>query len=566
MSQVVDVDWQFAAVIVATFLAGVIAAVMAKYGWRHRERRTGRPFAALMGGVSVWSFTYGGLILSDSLYAMVVFENVGFVGAVVVPVAWFVLALEYAGFGDAITKRTLAALAVEPLVTLGLVWTNGLHGFVYHDLSVIQSGPVTLLALEPTWYYYLNIVYSYLLLAAGMVLLGTVVVRANRLHRKQSLVLIVGACIPLAANATFNLVPELNPVPNYDMTSFAFTLTGICFAVALFRYRLLDLVPVARKRLVERMNDGVLVLAPDGTIVDANPRGRSLLGDGGIGTHVAETPIGDVAGDGGVRTVEIDGESRSFDVSASPVSDVRGTTAGTVVVLRDVTELEILQAHRQRLSVLNRLLRHNVRNEINVIGGRADLLGDAGGDTEKHVRAIERATRRIHSISSRAREVETVIGGHTENDGPVDVATISANVAESVADVHQTAAVEWDGPAHAWIDGIDSEQCELALNALLEESIEQNPNRPARVWVAVETTPDTVRVAVADDGPGIPDLEASVVAPDQDAFMDQGTGLGRWLARWVAEAADGDATVTDNDHDGTTVVLALPRADPPTER
>ena len=69
------------------------------------------------------------------------------------------------------------------------------------------------------------------------------------------------------------------PIPGLDPTPFAFTLSGLLLFVGLFRFRLLDLMPVARATLVESLLDGVLVVDARGRIVDLNPAAWRLLGD-----------------------------------------------------------------------------------------------------------------------------------------------------------------------------------------------------------------------------------------------------------------------------------------------
>lgn len=556
------IDWQLLGFLSPAFSAGVLAMGLAAYTWRHRDRRAGLPFVVSMVGVSIWSLAYGVMLAADSRTVMVFFQRLAFFGVVLVPTAWLALTIEYAGREEWLTTRTLGLLAIEPVVVLVLVWTGDLHGLILRDVAVTSAGPATLVDLTYGPVYWANLAYSYLLVAVGIALIGSVVVRANRLHRKQSLILLLGATVPLGANATFNLVPALNPLPSYDLTTLAFSLTGLCFAVALFRYRLLDLTPVAREQLVARMDDGVVVVAADGTVVDANAAAQAIVGDEVVGEPVATTPL--AVGGGvteGFRTIEVAGDTRSYDVSVTPITDFRGETAGEFVVFRDITQLEILQSHRQRLSVLNRLLRHNVRTEVNVITGRLTLLDEDRPDLpDEHIAAIERATERIHSLSEQAHHIETTIADADERPGPTEVVDASATTAARVGDSYPAAEIEWTGPERAAVAGIDRPRYEQALEALLENAIEHNPDRPARVWIAIERDADTVRVAVSDDGPGIPHGERAILERERETPLEHGSGLGLWLVRWIVEAADGEIHFENNEYDGTTVVLAFRRA------
>lgn len=557
-------EWQPSLALVPTFAAGLIAAILAVYVWHHRDRRAARPFTALLVGLCIWSVGYGIQLGFAAKEPMLAFDKVAFVGSVIVPTAWLLLAVEYAGYERWLSRRVLGALAVEPVVTLALVWTNERHGLIWRDVSVDASGPITILDLTFGPAYWANFGYSYLLVAVAVVLLASVVVRANRIHRRQSLVLLVGALVPLGANAAFNLVPRLNPVENLDLTTFAFAVTSLCFALALFRYRMLDLVPVARARLVERMDDGVVVIAADGTIVDLNPTAATVLANGRIGSPVSRTAIGDPEGVvEGYVSVDVDGESLSFDVSAMPISDFRGEQAGRFALMRNVTQLQVLRAHEQRLSVLNRLLRHNVRNELNVIAGRSRYLADqVEGSTSTHLDAIERATERIERLSDRARHIESTIANHDPREGPIDVAAIGARTLESVGADHPDAELELRGAERARATGVGREQFRRALEALVENAVVHNTSRPPRAWIDVETTDGTVRVSVADDGPGIPEMERSIIERGQETPLEHGTGLGLWLVKWIVDAANGDISFAKNETGGSTVTIELRRARP----
>lgn len=554
-------EWRPSPYLLPTFLAGAITAVLAAYAWQHREKRAARPFVALMIGLVIWSVGYGLELGFASLEPMLWFDRVGFVGSVIVPTAWLVLCLEYAGYERLLSRRTVAALAVEPVLTLAFVWTSGHHGLVWAQTGLDASGPVTVPALSFGPVYWLNFAYSYLLVAGGLVLLGSVAVRANRIHRRQSFVLVVGSVVPLGANLAFHLVPRWNPVTNLDLTTTAFAVTGLAFALALFRYRMLDLVPVARERLVERMDDGVVVLASDGTIVDRNPAARRALSDAPVGTTVAKTAIGDTDGVvEGYVTLEVDGEERSYDVSATPISDFRGEAAGQFVVMRDITELQILRAHEQRLSVLNRLLRHNIRNELNVITGRSELLSDSiDGPEREHLDAIDRATERVLDISEQARHVDMTVADETASD-PVDLAAVTTETVDALGDAHPDADIECERLEAARILGVRRRHVRRLVEELLENAIVHNDGPTPRVEVRVEQSDSRVRLVVTDDGPGIPVLERGIVDRERETALEHGTGLGLWLAKWIVDAAGGRISFSGNDQGGTTVVVDLPPA------
>ncbi|WP_322486939.1 histidine kinase N-terminal 7TM domain-containing protein [Chloroflexus sp.] len=122
---------------------------------------------------------------------------------------------------------------------------------------------------------------SYLLLLLSLIILVTGYARANGVFRKQILIVLLSFAIAWANSIIF--VASLNPLPGADSTPFAFSIASILFAYALFRYRLFDVVPIARSLLIEQMKDGVLVLDANNRIVDINPAGKLWLPHAEIG-------------------------------------------------------------------------------------------------------------------------------------------------------------------------------------------------------------------------------------------------------------------------------------------
>ena len=553
--------WQFSVYLVPNFLAGAVAALLAAYAWRKRDQRAALPLALMMAGLAVWSVCYGIELGFSTIEPMLGWDAVAFVGSVVVPTAWLLLAVDYAGYEEWITPRTVALLAVEPALTLALVWTNDVHGLIWRSASVDATAPIAVPALVFGPAYWVNLAYSYLLVAAGILLIASVALRASRIHRRRSFVLLAGVVAPLGANVLFNVFPAANPIPNLDLTPFAFAATGGLYALALFRFRMLELAPTARETLVEAMDDGVVVVDADGRVVDLNPAAREALGEDAIGRPLEETAVGDAEVRGrSLLELPVDDESRTYVVSSTTLTDFRGDAVGRFVHLRDITQLQVLRDHEQRLSVLNRLLRHNLRNELNVIAGESEVLAESleGADRDR-LGKIHAAADRMLDIGEKARHVETTIDPGPSEVVPVDVAGIVRDVAGRLDDAYPEATIEVDAPAEARGAAVGSEQLTVAVENLGENAIEHNPAPAPSVRFAVECTDRSVRVSVADDGPEIPEMERAAIARDRETPLLHGSGVGLWLVRWIVDASAGDLAFEARTPEGNVVTIDLPR-------
>jgi PAS domain S-box-containing protein len=270
--------------------------------------------------------------------------------------------------------------------------------------------------------------------------------------------------------------------------------------------------------------------------------------------------IDDRAREGEVVTEEVRRRTaegvRDFLFRGIPYGSDGGVRA--LGVYTDITDQKRLQ---RRLRVLNRVLRHNVRNEMTVVIGYAELLADEldGGRLTDAAGELLDSAREVSAISQQARAVEKVF--RSDADGPTDVSTVARAAARTVGDAHPDVTVDvaaGDPQYAATDDGI-----RLAVENLIENAIEHNDGDGPHVRVETLTVDaDTVGIRVADDGPGIPAHERSVVAGDQEVTqLEHGSGLGLWVVKWLVEAAGGTVRFAESDLGGTAVTVELPRSD-----
>jgi PAS domain S-box-containing protein len=224
-------------------------------------------------------------------------------------------------------------------------------------------------------------------------------------------------------------------------------------------------------------------------------------------------------------------------------------------IYTDITE----QKERQRrLQVLNRVLRHNLRNDLTVVMGLADELDDRLDDEEltSLLERLQEKAAQIASLSDRAREIERSVRRDNADTSSIDIPDSVESLVETYERQYEV-TIDTSLPDQE-IRGADG-RFRRVVGELLENSIEHAGEAPS-VSVTVETTPGTVSVTVADDGPGIPDHELAVVTGDEPITqLSHGSGLGLWLVIWVVESYGGTVAFGD---DGTAVTLSIPRIDP----
>lgn len=213
---------------------------------------------------------------------------------------------------------------------------------------------------------------------------------------------------------------------------------------------------------------------------------------------------------------------------------------GAQGVARDVSG-----RHRreQMIRVLNRVLRHNLRNEINVIDGYLKLLQpQLTGENAVYARRITDATDRLASLGETARKLESDLD-MTQAFEPEDVVGMVTRVAEQVVERHQNVLVFVDttDPISAQCDS----RLEPALWELLDNAARYGGDEPT-IRVKISSVDGCVNIRILDDGPGLPDEERRILSMNHETPLEHSDGFGLWLVQWIVESLGGELNVLEN--------------------
>ncbi len=377
--------------------AALICLALAAQGWKRRKNPGGIYFVLLMISVAWWSATAAFELSATGVAVRLWNAKLQYLSVASVAPLWLLFAL---GHGQRLKKiRPLpqALLWLLPFILVALAFSNERHGLVWPSIRPASPQPGSLLIYEHGPAIWVHLIYSYLFFLVGSALLVRDALRFHGLYRRQAIWLMAGVLFPWVGNAVYML--KLGPV-GLDFTPLAFTAGGLCVGYSLFRYKLLDIVPVAHSVLIDSIADSIIVLDAENRILELNPAGRRLLG---ISSDFIGRPLLDFlrpwpdfgvlassllteTGDRLVRWPEI---RRWMDIRISLLPGRHGEVYGRLIVLRDVTEAKA--GEEDQAAFLDRIERQKqaiVRLAFYPAISSGDLTAAAAAVVEASARAL----------------------------------------------------------------------------------------------------------------------------------------------------------------------------------
>lgn len=540
--------------LLSLLISVVLGSASAILAWREGSKPGARALVLLLSGQVFWSIALIFRLRTPSVEAKLFWMHVMWIGVVAVPLGWVLFALEYTGRDRFVNPRYVAALAVVPVVTVFLVGLGprqdllriGIAG--YTDAGIVQNENGGI------WYWVVA-AYTYVLGGAGGVLLLELVLSRLFTFRKQAYALMGALIAPWATNLGYLTNVFNTPI---DPTPIAFSISGVVYLFALRHFDLLKTNPApnnrARKLVFNGVQEGVIVLDIGDNIIDINepalemlqiPR-PDILGSSALETIPEYEEFPESGSFGDFLTIETQSGERDFEVEITKITSDRGQTIGRVVTFKEVTEF---LRQEQRLEVLNRVLRHNIKTETNLI------LGYAEGASGENAERMKDSALRIEEMGQKGREAIRLFRRARENSDFKSINTIVEECAREATSRFSDSAIEYQQADRD--AAVNSLLKPVLLNAI-ENGIEHNDSDEPRIEIVTAVTEDSVTVEIRDNGPGIPEHELSVLSEGVETPLQHGSGLGLWIITWGVDLLGGNVQFKENVPTGTVVTVSVP--------
>lgn len=453
-------------------------------------------------------------------------------------VAWLWFAVEHTGRGPDLTRRRLFA---GTGTAVGVVFAMQL------PVSTIQYASAAIITISTTY---------------GIVA-GTFLLSQATLKRKI-VPLWQGVLLPISGSSLVLIwfVASLTRLQDSVVQNLILATalgSGVPLAASVFTEAAEDTAKqarLARDVVLDEISEGVIVTDTRGSIIHLNETSRQLF----LGTQSEDAFGSDFESLTGVRPDELrdtpvdrelttEGGRRWFEVTHSPMTERDGDRTGDIYTFRDVTAR---RTNQQQRNVLLRLLRHNLRNSVDVIRAHADLLADH----PKHGEQVANSASELATMSETVTEMDQLLSQEVIEQERISVGNLAREVGEQVTDNFGGTVTVDTEPATLYTSRkvVRTILTELISNGVKHAEIDEPP-----VHVSVRKSADGVVLTIEDEGPGVPEEEYTVLESVEQSQLRHGRGLGIWMAQWTVTRLGGTLSF-DADSSGTVVTVQIPRS------
>lgn len=347
-----------------------------------------------------------------------------------------------------------------------------------------------------------------------------------------------------------------------------------------------DLTSEQYQTLIRQGSDAISIVAKDGTIRYQSPNSAQIKGwepDSLVGENIFDYIHPDdqhrvienfqslVDTDGYIdKTAEFRFKTKNrgwiwLEVTgASPGTDA--PIDGYITTSRDISERkkreQQIATQRDDLELLNSVLRHDLRNDLQVVIARLDVLSDHVDETGREsLEAAHENAQDAIDLTTTARDLSEIMLAEEAETQQVNLKPILTDVIDHICSAYPDAKVTVEGTIPQ-VTVTANELLDSVFVNLLSNAIQHNDKAMAEVTVSVSRDKETILIQVADNGPGIPDDQKEEIFGKGDAGLESsGTGMGLYLAQSLVDIYRGDIWVEDNDPEGSVFQVELSMAE-----
>lgn len=518
------------------------------------------------------------ILLSNTNIRPIYFEYITYIGAMYTAVEFMMIAILFKNKNADTTKAHW--LYLVPTILLLILWTNDFHHLFYIEYSTTFAGTV----YGPMLYVFM--VYSYTLVLAAFIMITIKTVKQSGFFSIQTALVILGALVPVVFNAfgALRIIPS-----NVYIMPITYTVTAVCFYIAIIRLKALNVIPVTLKAIVDNMSDAFVVISEDGTIADLNKtfiekfkafgeikdkdnlfkiiKASKLLDLDEVQKDIAEA-VEKEATITKEYHIQKDAYERYFEVDFQPVKSKDGTEyVATLILLRDITtakkDMEMMLKN-ESLVMLGELaggVAHDINTPISAIkSGLLMFKTIAKSDDEKMlVERMDSCADKIVTLTNSLRNQIRNIGSNDVSE--VNVTAVVKDVAVIIHNelTKNKVTLNLDIKKDLVVKGNSAKLSQVITNIVVN-AIQAYENKGGIVNLVVDKVGDNAIIFVEDFAGGIPEnIRDNIGKNILTTKGVSGTGFGLYLAYSVITGAfGGEITFDTQEGHGTTFYIKIP--------
>ncbi|MCH6235447.1 histidine kinase N-terminal 7TM domain-containing protein [Cognataquiflexum rubidum] len=548
-----------------------------------------RWFAFTMLFVSIWALGYGFELSVKSLEAMLFWIKIEYIGISMAPGTWLWFSIKYSGLEKYATPKIFFLIFLVPAITFLMVLTNEFHHLHYQEVTVDESGPFPLLAIKIGPWYYIHLSFFYISLFVGILILLYKFKNADTVFKKQNNLLVLAGLFPWAFNLIYLF--GFRPFGHIDLTPYAFLIMYIFVGIALIRFDLFSIKPIARDKVFEVITKGILVFDPHFRIIDFNPHIGKILEQPLsflIGKKLEEivgekTELESFLKQG--EKVEIESSlnlvsgKKDLSIEYVPIKDKKGVSLGMMVIFEDITLKKSIQnqirKQAEELKNLNSLkdklftiISHDLKGPIFGIRELIKLSFDGVISKEEFFEILPEINKNMDSVSILLENLLAWTSSQLKGEYlEKKIFELDKLVEQQVSLFEKvtkekgiTLTLQKYGNLQVFAD---KNMIDLAIRNLISNAIKFS-GQGDYVTVILKENEETIAVKVKDTGLGISEenLEKlknreSFTTPGKDKTT--GTGLGMLLVHDYVVKNGGELHIQSQIEKGSEFSFSLPK-------
>lgn len=563
-----------------------IASLFLSFAFWDRRKVYGATYFSLIGIANlIWTLGNMVEILADHLPTKILGLTIAYFGVPFISFLWAAGTFSFITRGKEPTKKSFFMLAIIPIITTLLMITNQYHGLLFNYLGKYKSGEFFLISYDPGPWYYVNVIYSYITIIVTIIYLVVLKNKLEKYYRKQIWLLIFSAVPPWIFS--FVHVVGLRSFMPIDYSSSAFVITAMLLGWAVYKYGLFDIIPAARDRVIDAMEDCILVLDKMDRIIDLNPAATRLFGAKEIiGQNLRDAfpkirALKRLTGESQLVQNEIKIDDKIFEVVSSAVTDKKGNDIGSVYTFRDITKRknseDALRIREYELSDLNRtkdkffsIISHDLKNPFQSILGYTQMMReeyDSISDQEK-----KEILDSLVGVSKKTQQLlENLLNWAKVQSGKIKVYNEEIFLNEIAVQVFETVSVQAHFKKIKLTSKIpsnvilftDFDMISVIIRNLVTNALKFT-HASGQVEVGAIPYSKYVEIYVKDNGIGMSEEQVYSLFNFKNSTVERGTkgergtGLGLILCKEFVDKLGGKIWAESKEGKGTKISFTIP--------